>query len=146
MNLSIGGHMNSRSIRMALISAMLALFVTASLPSSASDSHVMKNGPVMTAKEARALIATAKKPKEHLQLAQYFNQQADGFDAEAREHEEMIEAYRKSLTMPASETARTIEHCESLANSSREMAKALREMAAAHEEMAKEASTRTKPK
>jgi hypothetical protein len=50
----------------------------------------MNNGLVMAAKEARALIATAEKPREHLKLAAYFNQQADGYDAQARDHEEMI--------------------------------------------------------
>jgi hypothetical protein len=36
----------------------------------------------------------------------------------------------------------TIQHCESLAKSDREMAKALREMSEAHEEMAEEAGKR----
>lgn len=135
--------MKSRSIRMAILSAMLALFVAASLPSWASDKAPMKNGPFMTPKEANALIATAKTAKEHLKLARYFNEEANQFEADAREHDEMIEAYRKALYPRVSKTpgrAGTIEHCEFLAKSDREMAKALREMAAAHEEMAREAS------
>jgi hypothetical protein len=135
--------MKLRSGRMALLSAMLALFVAASLPSWASDKAPMKNGPIMTAKEAKALIVTAKTAKEHLKLARYFNQQAEQFEAEAKDHDEMIEAYRKNPTPWASKTpggVRTIEHCEFLAKSNREMAKAVRETAAAHEEMAKEAA------
>ena len=103
----------------------------------------MKNGPIMTAKEAKALIATAKTPKEHLKLARYFNQEAAEFEADAKDHDEMIEAYRKAPTPWSSKTprgVRTIEHCQYLAKSDREMATALREMASAHEEMAKEAS------
>lgn len=137
--------MNSRSIRLALLSAMVALFAGVSTPSWASDSHMMKNGPTMTAKEAKALIATAKTAKEHLKLAQYFNQQADRYEAEARDHDEMIEAYRKNPTTRAEKTpggVGTIEHCEFFAKSNREMAKALREMAATHEEMAREARER----
>ena len=68
--------MKSRLIRMAVLSAALALFVAAPLPSWAGDKVPMKNGPIMTAKEAKALIATAKTPKEHRKLALYFNQQA----------------------------------------------------------------------
>ena len=135
--------MTLRTVRMAVFSATLALFGAASLPSWAADKPPMKNGPVMTAKDARALIATAKTPKDHLKLAQYFNQQADQYEAEARDHDEMIEAYRKSPTTRAEKTpggVGTIEHCEFFAKSNREMSKALHEMGAAHEEMAKEAA------
>jgi hypothetical protein len=134
--------MKSRSIRIAVLSAAFALLVAASLPSWASDRPPMKNGPIMTAKEAKALIATAKTAKDHLKLARYFNQEAEQFDAEARDHDEMIEAYRTNPNPRAEKTpggVGTIAHCEFLAKSNREMAKALREMAAAHEEMAKEA-------
>jgi hypothetical protein len=130
------------SIKMAVLSGMLALFAGAALPSWASDRPPMKNVPILTAKEAKALIATAKTAKEHLKLAKYFSQRADQYEADARDHDEMIEAYRKNPTPWASKTpggVRTIEHCEFIAKSDREMAKASREMAAAHEEMAKEA-------
>jgi hypothetical protein len=102
----------------------------------------MKNGLIMTAKEAKALIATASTPKDHLKLAKYFNQQADQFEVEARDHDEMIEAYRKNPTTRAEKNpggVGTIEHCAFLAKSNREMSKALHEMATAHDEMAKEA-------
>ena len=58
---------------MAVLSAALALLATAPLPSWAGDKVPMKNGPIMTAKEAKALIVTAKTPKEHRKLALYFN-------------------------------------------------------------------------
>jgi len=135
--------MKSRSIGMAVLSAAFALFVAASTPSWASDKVPMKNGPIMTAKEAKALIVTAKTPKEHRKLALYFNQQAVQFEADAKDHDEMVEAYRKIPTTRAEKApggVGTIEHCEFLAKSDREMAEALREMAAAHEEMAKEAA------
>jgi hypothetical protein len=135
-------NMKARSIRMIVLPAILALSVAVSSPSWAGNSTLpMKNGPVITAKEARALIGTATKAKDHLKLARYFNQEADQFEAEARDHDEMIEAYRKSTNSATGKTpggVGTIEHCEFLAKSSREMAKALREMAAAHEEMAKQ--------
>ena len=135
--------MKSRSIKMAVLSGMLVLFVAVSLPSWASDRHQMKNGPTMTAKEAKAPIATAKTAKEHLKLAQYFSQQADRFEVDAKDHDEMIEAYRKNSAPRAIKApggVGTIGHCEFLAKSDREMAKALHEMAAAHEETAKEAA------
>ena len=135
--------MKSRTIRLAVLSAALALFVAGSLPSWAADKAPMKNGPAMTAKEARTLVATARTAKEHLKLARYFNQQGDQYEAEARDHDEMIDAYRKNPTTRAEKTpgaVGTIVHCEFFAKSNREMAKTSREMAGAHEEMAKEAA------
>lgn len=128
--------------------AALGLFVwfAVSPQLKARDGKVaMRNGPVMTAREAKALIANASTPKEHLKIARYFNQEAEQFEAEARDHEELVAAYRKNpapwAAQPKTPAAfRTLEHCEFLARSSREMAKALREMAASHEEMAKDAS------
>jgi hypothetical protein len=133
--------MKSKSIRMAVLSGTLALFVAAILPSWAGDRPPVKNGPTLTAKEAKALIATANTAREHLQLGQYFNQQADQFEVEAREHDAMMEAYRKNPTTRAEKNpggVGTIEHCEYLAKSNREMAKASRQMAAAHEAMENE--------
>ena len=127
------------TIRMAVLSAALALFAAASLPSWAAGSAPM-NGPAMTAKEARTLAATARTAEEHLKLARYFNEQGDQNEAEARGHDEMIEAYRNNPTTRAEKTpggVGTIAHCEFVAKSNREMAKALREMAATHEEMAR---------
>lgn len=131
--------MRSRLIGLALLSAGLVLFTSA--PSWGSDKPPMKNGPTLTAKEATALIATARTSKDHAKLAQYFSQEADQFEADAKDHDEMIVAYRKVVNPRSIKTpgaAGTIEHCEFLAKSDREMAKALREMAAAHQEMAKE--------
>ena len=119
--------------------AVPAVFALLGAPSWAGAKLPMRNGPTMTAKEAKALVETAKTAKEHLKLARYFRQEAGQFEAEARDHEDLIAAYRKRpASLSAKSTGfRTVEHCEFLAKSGREMAKALREMAAAHEEMAK---------
>jgi hypothetical protein len=134
--------MKSRSIKTAILALMLTLLAATALPSWASDRPPMKNGPILTANEAKALIATAKTAREHLKLSKYFSQQAEEFEADAKDHDEMTEAYRKSQTLGANAApggVGTIEHCEFLAKSDRDMAKALRDMAAAHKEMAKEA-------
>jgi hypothetical protein len=117
---------------MAVLATTLALFIAASSPLWAADRPPMKNGPILTAKEATALVAMAKTAKDHQKLARYFNQQADQSEAEAKDYEAMIEAYRKS---PGG--GRMIERCESLAKSNREMASAFREMAAGYAGTAK---------
>lgn len=134
--------MNSQSMRLTLLSATVALLAGLSTSAWAGNSHMMKDGPILTAKEAKSLVATAKTPKDHLKLALYFSQRADRYDAEAKDHDDMIEIYRKTPNPQASKMpggVGTIEHCEFFAESDREMAKALREMAVAHQEMAPEA-------
>jgi len=123
--------MKLRLLKTAVLAGMLMLSAVVSTPLWArSDTPRANNGPVLTDNEATSLLATAKTPKEHRTLALYFNQQADRFEAEADEHERMIEAYRKTTG-----SVETIEHCELAAKLDREMAKSLREMAAAHQEM-----------
>lgn len=128
--------MKLRPIGMALLSATLALLVGASMPSWAAS----EKPPKLALKDVKALIASAKTPAEHLRLAWYFNHEAEKYEAEARDHDEMIDVYR--MNPRAAKTpggVGTIEHCEFLAKLNREMARTLREMAAAHEEMAEEA-------
>ena len=127
--------MRLRSIRTTMLSAMLVLSVATSVPSLAADSKV----PTMKSKELKTLIATAKMAKDHQKLAQYFNQQAEQYESQAKDHEEMELAYRKNPMTKNSGGSGPISHCEVLIKSSRDMAKTAREMAAAHEEMAKEA-------
>ena len=128
--------MKLRLLKTAVLAGMLMLSaVVSTLLWARSDTPRVNNGPVLTDNEAKSLIATAKTPKEHRTLALYFNQQADRFEAEAGEHEGMIEAYRKTT-----DSVQTIEHCELAAKLDREMAKSLREMAAAHQEMAGKAT------
>ncbi len=129
--------MKSRSIGTALLSAIFVFSTGLSMPSFANDRPLMKNGLVLTTKEAKELIATAKTPKDHLKLALYFNQQADKYEADAKDHDEMIEAYRNSQL---GRLQASIEHCKFLAKSNRESAAAFREMAAEHERMAREAA------
>ncbi len=123
------------STRMALLLAMFVLFVGASLPTLAADSK----GPTMKSKELKTLISGAKTAKDHQKLAQYFNQQAEQYEAQAKEHEEMEQAYRKNPMTKNSGGSGPISHCEVLIKSNRDMAKTARAMAADHEEMAKEA-------
>ena len=132
--------MNSRIIRTAVLSALLAALAATS-QTWASDKTPMKNGPAMTSGQAKALIATAESAKDHRKLAQYFTQKAVEHETDAIDHDAMIEAYRNSKNPTPWATKRpggvgTIEHCQFIARSDREMAQALREMAAGHEEMA----------
>lgn len=95
----------------------------------------------LTKKEVKALVANAKTPEDHMKLARHFKQEADRLEAEAKEHDELAQEYRRSpsaMAMKMPMSGRSAEHCEYFAKSTREAAKAARELAAAHEQMAKE--------
>jgi len=129
---------NSSWTSVALIAIAAALLVTVQDASAAQPKHLSK-------KEVVALITTAKSPEDHLRLAR----EADRLEVEAKDHDELAAAYRKSSTWQASAAKGpmrpdTPAHCEYFAKSVREAANAAREMAAEHEQMAKDAAPNRK--
>lgn len=129
-----------RPIRTAVAFASLTVFlgtlgVLAQTPGAESSGRLTK-------KDVKALVATAKTPEDHMKLARYFRQEADRLEADAKEHDELAQEYRKNpspMAMKVPMSGRSAEHCEYFAKSAREAAKAARELAASHEEMAKQA-------
>lgn len=126
----------------ALIAMVATFLVTVQDARAAKPKHLSK-------KEVVALISTAKSPEDHLQLARYYKAEADRLEVEAKDHEELAAAYRKSTTSQAAAmkspmAPNTAAHCEYFAKSVREAANAAREMSAAHEQMAKDAAANRK--
>lgn len=134
--------LNSITRKLTWAAVALAGLITLFL---GSGSHMDAAQPKrLTSKEAKTLVLTAKTPADHMRLAGYFKAEADRFEAEAKEHEEMAEAYRNNPLPKNLQGPGTISHCEILVKSGREMAKAARELAAAHEQMAKDAAANAK--
>lgn len=127
-------------IRAAVALASLTVFLgTLGIPAQTNSGE---SNDRLTKKEVKALVATAKTPEDHMKLARHFRQQADALEAEAKEHDELAQEYRKNpspMAMKMPMSGRSAEHCEYFAKSAREAAKAARELAASHEQMAKEA-------
>lgn len=133
---------NSNWTAVALIAMVATFLVTVQDARAAKPKHLSK-------KEVVALISTAKSPEDHLQLARYYKAEADRLEVEAKDHEELAAAYRKSTTSQAAAmkspmAPNTAAHCEYFAKSVREAANAAREMSAAHEQMAKDAAANRK--
>ena len=96
----------------------------------------------LTAKQAKALVTTAKTKADHERLAQYFDAEAAKYEAQAKEHGELAGEYQKSPpNQPGkySGYAYTFEHCDSHAKSLQQAAENARKLAADHREMVKEA-------
>jgi hypothetical protein len=130
---------NSGWTSVALIAMAAALLVTVQDARAAEPKHLSK-------KEVVALIATAKSPEDHRQLARYYTAESDRLEAEAKDHDELAAAYRTSTTshvaaMKMLMAPNTAAHCEYFAKSVREAASAARDMASSHEQMAKDAAT-----
>ena len=119
---------------LTLISLTLVVFV------AAGYSSVGK--PSLSKKEVKALIASAKTREDHLKLADYYKGEAARLQAEATDHDEMAEMYRKNPTPLAVKHPEAIGegHCKEIARRFRESATKTQELAAMHEEMAKAAT------
>ncbi len=123
-----------------ILSVALVLMISvAGLISAAQQQKPEK----LTKQQLFSLIATAKTPAEHRRIAEYYHAKAQEYLAEAKEHEEMAEAYKKNPMTSASKFATgTVNHCEYFDQSFKEMAGKMQELSDMHEQMAKDAETK----
>lgn len=112
---------------------------------SLSTFAVASETKVITKKELKALLKTAKEPVEHRKIAEYYRQEATRLTASAKEHEELAEIYAKNPPFAAMEGkhgtsfGQGAPHCKRWAELSAEQAKEALSLAAMHEEMAQAA-------
>jgi len=121
---------------------VLALVLASSLLSTYAGAS---ENQVITKKEFKTLLKTAKDPVEHRKIAEYYRQEAARLTASANEHEELADVYAKNPPFAAMEAkhgaafAQGAPHCKRWAELSAEQAKEAEALAAMHEEMAKAA-------
>ena len=123
-----------------------ALVLTLLLASSLLSTYAAAGeNQVISKKEFKTLLKTAKEPVEHRKIAEYYRQEAARLTASAKEHEELAEVYAKNPPFPAMEAkhgtafGQGAQHCKRWAELSAEQAKEAEALAAMHEEMAKTA-------
>ena len=123
-----------RLLKVALLFVALAVAVTQT-GSAQSEQHLSK-------KELRALIAGAKTKADHERLAVYYRSETEHLLAEAKEHEEMAEAYHRNPPMLASKHPMAIGegHCRYVAERLKEAADKTQALAAMHDKLAQEAT------
>jgi hypothetical protein len=90
-------------------------------------------------RQLNTLIATTKTPAEHQRIAQYYQAKAQDYLAQAKEHEQMVAAYKANPSLTAKSQASTINHCEYFVQTFKDLAAKSQELAQLHEQMAKEA-------
>lgn len=103
------------------------------------------NKPVLSKKELKVLLRTAKEPPEHRRIAEYYRQEAQRLTASAKEHTELAEIYAKNPPFSAMEAkhgtsfGQGTSHCRLWAQLDAEQAKEADALATLHNEMAKSA-------
>ena len=101
--------------------------------------------PVVTKKEFKTLLKTAKEPADHLKIAEYYRQEAARLTASSKEHAELAETYAKNPLFAPLESkqgvsyGRSASHCRRWAQLDAEQAKKAEALARLHEDMAKAA-------
>lgn len=92
----------------------------------------------LSKKEVKALIASAKTKEDQIKLADYYKAETERLEAEAKDHDEMAEMYRKNPPPMAVKHPEAIGegHCHEMARRYREAAAKAQELAAMHEQLA----------
>jgi len=100
---------------------------------------------VLSKKELKVLLRTAREPPEHRKIAEYYQEEARRLTASSKEHSQMAEIYAKNPPFPAMESkhgssfGQGASHCRLWAQLDLEQAKEAEALAALHEGMAKAA-------
>ncbi|MEO8052128.1 MAG: hypothetical protein ABI833_17080 [Acidobacteriota bacterium] len=133
-------HMMNTSTFRALVStvaiAVLAVFVSVSAGTAA------ENGKTLGQKELKNLIANSETKADHERIAKHFDAEAAKYEAEAKEHGELVPFYKASPDPALSKhpgSPRSAQHCDSLSKSLLQAAEDARGLAAEHRGMEKDA-------
>jgi hypothetical protein len=124
-----------------LLVKTVAFAVVFAFAASVSLSASPKNKPLSKA-EVKNLIANSETKADHERMAQYFDAEAARYEAEAKDHNEMGQFYKKNPDPALSKhpgTPRAAGHCDTLSKNLQNSAEEARQLAAEHRVMAKEA-------
>jgi uncharacterized protein YxeA len=120
---------------------ILSSIVVLAIVALASVAQAQPNPQKLTKQQLNSLIATAKTPAEHRRIAEYYSAKALDYQAQAKEHEQMVAAYKANSSLSTNKNqASTISHCEYFVTTFEALAKNSQELAAEHEQMATEAA------
>src|SRR5262245_1725894 len=106
---------------------------------AASATPKATSSDLLTSRQVRELIASAKTPVDHMKLQKHYLALAAKYEAAAVEHVADAQAYRKNASFLESKNPAgpgTAAHCDRIAQLDRDAAKEARDLAAAHEHMA----------
>lgn len=125
--------MSTRTLRTALLAVVLAMVgAVVSAPAGAE-------GTLLSKSELKNLIANGKTAADHERLAAHFDAKAASLEADAKDHDELAEDYKRNPPVSRRvEKSQSYEHCRDLAKDYAKAAQDARRLAADHRAMAKE--------
>jgi len=125
--------MNTRTLRTAVMAVAVGMLTAmVSVPAGAADKPLTKS-------EVKNLIAHAETKADHERIAKYFDAEAVKYEAEAKDHGDLAQVYRKAGAPSAKQPTNTFNHCDSFAKSLEQAAENARQLAADHRAMATDA-------
>jgi len=130
-----------RSLHVAALIVSLAMLSLSPAYSVAEDKT-----PVISKKELKVLLKTAKEPADHQKIAEYYRQKGQELSASAKEHWEMAETYAKGPRFAAmgpkqaGSFGQGASHCRRWAQLDEQEANEAAALATLHEDMAKAAT------
>jgi hypothetical protein len=133
--------MKCTRINLPAILTIIALALSSFVPVDMAA----EDKPVLSKKELKVLLRTAKEPAEHRKIAEYYRQEAQRLTTSSKEHAEMAETYAKNPSFASPESKQGVSfgqgasHCRRWAQLDAEQAKEAEALAALHEDMAKQA-------
>jgi hypothetical protein len=99
-----------------------------------------KSADLLTHRQVKELVATAKTPADHTRLAKHFTAVAVKYETDAADHVDLAATYRKNPNGRAESKSPggpdTAVHCDRFGQLALEAAKEARALASAHEHMA----------
>jgi hypothetical protein len=130
-----------RNLHIAVLAVSLALLSLSSAYSAAGESK-----PVISKKELKVLLKTAKEPVEHQKIADYYRQESARLIRSAKEHEDLAKLYTDYPPYPGmvskhgTDFGQGAPHCRKWAELDGQQAKEAEALALMHEDMAKAAA------
>src|SRR5579863_3511751 len=122
---------------LSILSILSLAFVITAAAFGRTASAQLTKPEHLSKRQLNSLIATAKTPAEHQRIAQYYQAKAQDYLAQAKEHEQMVAAYKANPSLTAKSQASTINHCEYFVQTFKDMAAKSQELAQLHEQMAR---------
>jgi hypothetical protein len=108
-----------------LVIAILGLILLSGLSSCAKDEK-----PASTKAELKYLVTHAKTASDHHKVAAYWRAEAERYETDAKQHEELAAYYKSSGSFESND------HCEVLVLANRNAVAQARALAASHEQLA----------
>src|SRR5258707_11351579 len=126
-----------RTLSILSILSLAFVMTAASFGQTASAQQIKPEH--FSKRQLNTLIAEARTPAEHQRIPQYYQAKAQDYLAQAKEHEQMVAAYKANPSLTAKSQASTINHCEYFVQTFKDLAAKSQELAQLHDQMAKDA-------